>query len=1249
MFRAIRFQSRRGLFRRPEPGRLAKNGVTAQLGDISERALRATLTQESSFGAAAAFSRVRDWTSGLNSTLYAAKYWPFGSALSGTRGGTRFRASGLADFYPDLRVIAARDLAYLHSVQSDSDDEYESSDSGDMFVDVDRWRSRLNRFVGSDHEELISRDAKDVKEFDKLGPLLKIFGLHGHLYSKTLVISKVPLPNYRPDLDSRRPQRQVVISASVKERVESLLRKYFMQKKDYPDSEDLLDDSSSLSSVSSQNGGAVGRQSGSVADERTGKHLARVEELVNEERRNRRSIRMRNRQTSWEELPEGQKMLKFREGLPAWKEKDGLLDAVAKNQVIVVSGETGCGKTTQLPQYILESEIAAGRGAACSIICTQPRRISAVSVAERVAAERGEELGESVGYQVRLEGKRSRDTSLLFCTSGILLRRLMKDPELKGVSHVVVDEIHERGMNEDFLLIVLKNLLSRRPDMRLILMSATLNAELFSSFFDGAPMVHIPGFTYPVEAHFLEDVLPLISHVLTPWNQIDDYGEDKQWKIAKQLRGRSRRSLVNTMADSAMAEHDYSGLHYRVRDSFSCWNPESLGFNVIEKLLCHICKSEREGAVLVFLTGWEDISAVLEKLRASPTLGDSGKVLLLGCHGSMATAEQKLIFSPAPPGVRKIVLATNMAETSITINDVVFVVDCGKAKETSYDALNNTPCLLPQWISKASARQRRGRAGRVQPGVAYHIYPKAVHEAFEDYQAPELLRTPLQSLCLQIKSLGLGSIEEFLSKALQPPEQRAVRNAVELLKTIGALDEQEELTDLGLHLSNLPVEPRLGKMLLMGSVFRCLDPVLTIAAGLTTRDPFLMPMDKKDLAQMARAKFAREDCSDHLGIVNAYNGWQRAMAQGAGADYCWRNFLSFQALQGMHSLRKQFWSLLSDAGFDMERCSENSHNLDLVRGVICAGLYPGVASAVVRSKSTTFKTKEDGQVNLHQNSINALERKLVYPWLVFNEKVKTSSVHIRDSTGVSDSGLLLFGGEIRRGHEPGQLFMQDGFLEFFMPRDVATAILMLREELDELVERRLGDPDMESNEDASLLLEATSELLRGDECKGTFVYGRKAVVPRENQQQQQQMKGGDEGDVKGLLQQLVQKGGKHPPPKYKTQEAPRGGFHSTVHVKGKAFLGKPASTKKQAERNASSLAIEWFFTNREAAAKSAGSGAGLDSHSQSSSSSRKSSTTSKAGARAEAALEMFNNKPRDGVAKDSSKKSGRRGRVSLSA
>ncbi|KAJ8536058.1 hypothetical protein K7X08_034459 [Anisodus acutangulus] len=578
-------------------------------------------------------------------------------------------------------------------------------------------------------------------------------------------------------------------------------------------------------------------------------------------------------------------MLELRRNLPAYKEREALLRAISENQVMVVSGETGCGKTTQLPQYILEAEIEAARGATCNIICTQPRRISAISL---------KELLQSVGR---------------------VSENLWAIRKLEGVTHIIVDEIHERGMNEDFLLIVLKDLLPRQPELRLLLMNATLNAELFSSYFGGAPMIHIP----------------------------------KQQTIKK------RKTQIASAVEEALEASDFEQYNPLTRDSLSCWNPDSIGFNLIEHVLCHICRNERPGGVLVFMTGWDDINSVKDQLQAHPLLGDPSRVLLLACYGSMASAEQKLIFDKPEDGIRKIVLATNMAETSITVNDVVFVVDCGKAKETSYDAINNTPCLLPSWISKASARQRKGRAGRVQSGECYHLYPRCVFEAFADYQLPELLRTPLQSLCLQIKSLQLESISDFLSKAMQSPEPLSVQNAIEYLKTIGALDENENLTVLGHNLSMLPVEPKLGEMIILGVVFNCLDPVLTVVTGLSARDPFLMPFDKKDLAESAKAQFSARHLSDHLALVRAYEGWKDAERQ--------------------------------QSGYGFQSCNAWSNNEHLVRTIICGGLFPGICS-VVNKKSISLKTMEDGGVLLYSNSVSAQEPRIPYPWLVFNEKVK---------------------------------------------------------------------------------------------------------------------------------------------------------------------------------------------------------------------------------------------------------------------
>ncbi|XP_010424776.1 PREDICTED: DExH-box ATP-dependent RNA helicase DExH3-like [Camelina sativa] len=1013
-------------------------------------------------------------------------------------------------FYPRHRRFIG------HTAEQFSDDEYECEfeehKASSSVANVDEWKWKLSILLANGSEqEIVSRDKRDRRDYEQISNLAKRMGLYSEIYGKVVVASKVPLPNYRPDLDDKRPQREVVLPLSLQRRVEGLLQEHL-------DRQQLLSGKANEGVADSQ----PPKQTEELPDESSDSFL---DGSVMEKVLQRRSMRMRNMQRAWQESPVGRTMLEFRKSLPSFKDKERLLQAIARNQVIVVSGETGCGKTTQLPQYILESEIESGRGAFCNIICTQPRRISAMAVSERVSAERGEPLGETVGFKVRLEGMRGKNTHLLFCTSGILLRRLLSDRNLNGVTHVFVDEIHERGMNEDFLIIVLKELLPRRPDLRLILMSATLNAELFSNYYGGAPTIHIPGFTHPVKAHFLEDVLEITGYKLTSFNQVDDYGQEKTWKTQKQLMPRKRKNQITTLVEDALTKSNFESYNSRTRDSLSSWMPDCIGFNLIEAVLCHICRKERPGAVLVFLTGWDDIRSLSDQIKAHPLLGDPNRVLLLMCHGSMATAEQRLIFERAPPNIRKIVLATNMAEASITINDVVFVVDCGKAKETTYDALNNTPCLLPSWISQASARQRRGRAGRLLPGECYHLYPRCVYDAFAEYQLPELLRTPLNSLCLQIKSLQVDSIAEFLSAALQAPESLAVQNAIGFLKMIGALDEKENLTDLGKLLSILPVDPKLGKMLIMGAIFRCFDPILTIVSGLSVRDPFLLPQDKKDLALSAKLRFSAKDYSDHMHDDSALN-------------------------------------------------NKLSHNQSLVRAIICSGLFPGIASVVHRETSMSFKTMDDGQVSLYANSVNSRFPTIPYPWLVFGEKVKVNAVLIRDSTGVPDSSLILFGGALSTGVQVGHLKMLDGYIDFFMDPNLADSYVKLKEELDKLLQRKLEDPSMDIHKEGKYLMLAVQELVAGDQCEGRFVFGRDTKRP--SQPQIGENKHSKDGtNPKSLLQTLLMRAG-HSPPKYKTKHLKTNEFRALVEFKGMQFVGKPQRNKTLAEKDAAVEALAWL-------------------------------------------------------------------------
>eukprot|EP00850_Spirogloea_muscicola_P002132 SM000008S22221 [mRNA] locus=s8:500482:508252:+ [translate_table: standard] len=1198
------------------------------------------------------------------STIFASEpalQWPAAARKGSLHGGTSGRPllTPLADQSPALVITGGLRTQPLSSIQSKPIQAATGVKRRAAQLQVQTkfnetaWQHKLLQFRHGDEIELILRSKGDRLHAEKLTNLAGQLGLESKLYGKVFVISKDPLPRYRPDLDNKRPQREFKLSESTRRQAVKLLQDYWRRSR--------ADDMAAPSATSTSsavlsgradhavNGGAgllndfdtviesseQGSQSALPKPTRTslegngrleGSVIQMPRVRLQTDRQIRQSERLKQRQEAWQAMAEAQKLLQLRKSLPAFGKRQMFLDAIRKNQVVVISGETGCGKTTQLPQYILESEIAAGRGALCNIVCTQPRRISAISVAERVASERGEEVGELVGFQVRLEKARGQSTRLLFCTTGTLLRQLQSDPVLHGISHVIVDEIHERGINEDFLLIVLQKILPCRPDLRVVLMSATLDAKLFSGFFGGAPVMHIPGFTYPVKTHYLEDILEITGHIITPSNQVDDYGSGKKWRQYKQLQYTlgQRSNAVTNLVEEALRDADFGNLRPATQRSLECWAGEGLGFNLIESVLAHICRKEGPGAILVIITGWEDISALLSQLRAHPLLGDEQQVLLLCCHGSMATDEQRLIFKPPHLGVRKIVLATNIVETSITINDVVYVVDCGKMKEKTYDALNNTPCLLPSWISQASAQQRSGRAGRVQPGVCFHLYPKVVFEGLPKYQQPELLRTPLDALCLQIKSLGLGGVAQFLSCAPQPPDKLAVQKAVQLLTSIGAFGPNEELTPLGRHLCDLPVDPRIGKMLIMGAVFQCLSPILTVAAGLTFRDPFVIPTDQKEVggqiasvewaADSVRGMFGAQNNSDHMALVRAFDGWTAAVRSGQGGTYCWDNFLSMRTLQMMCKLRSQLVDTLAGMGFIDDvagsvGANKNSGDSELVKGIICGGLFPNVASGERRARSTIFKTVEDGQVSLHPASINAKEPLFTQPWLVFDEKMMTSSIFIRSSTGISDAALLLFGGKLTPGDEPGYVHMLDQSLEFFMTPEAGRLVLALRGELDALVNKKARslmtkifsglflDPKTCIEEEMTLLLEGVRMMLHCQDSNGAFISGRiekKAAkkflrLAPSTTSSGAKVKppmsrgpgnGKDVMDIKGLLQSFIQKKERLLPSysvaELGTEQRPR--YQATVKLGGGSmFLGKAAGNKRQAEKNAASAA--WDHLN----------------------------------------------------------------------
>eukprot|EP00250_Pteridium_aquilinum_P004082 c14319_g1_i2 orf=171-4673(+) len=829
-------------------------------------------------------------------------------------------------------------------------------------------------------------------------------------------------------------------------------------------------------------------------------------------------------------------MNESRARLPIFSAKSELIHQIRNNEVIVISGETGSGKTTQVPQYILEDLISSNQGAFCNIICTQPRRLAAISIAERVAVEQGDgapgSKGSLVGYQVRLDSARHQGTKLLFCTTGILLRRLAGDRDLSGVSHVIVDEVHERSVLGDFTLIILKDLNERRRingqlPLKIILMSATVDASVFSSYFGDCPVVKIEGRTFPVDTIYLEDIYEMLEYRLatdSPASIVNCPNHWKKNKVSQKLvnSSRGRQNLVHSgWGDEGVLEEEacnplfdesfYHSYSQKTRNNLRKVNEDAIDFDLLEELIMYIDKTGDEGAILVFLPGMGEILSLVDRLAGSEHFGGVSSDWIIPLHSSISVNEQQKAFQIPPTSVRKIVVATNIAETSITIEDVVHVIDCGKHKEMQYDPRRGMSRMEEAWISQANVKQRRGRAGRVRHGSCYCLYTKHRFEKLlRPFQLPEMLRVPLVELCLQIKFLSLGKIETFLEKAIEHPKAEAVSSAISTLHEVGALDAKEELTALGFHLAKLPVDVHIGKMMLYGAILGCLSPILTITACLSYKSPFSAPREQMSAAEKAKRAFVdakksndksisicRGQQSDQLLMAAAFSSWSNVVKKHgarAGYDYCKANFLNVPTLTMLRNMRSQFVVLLADIGFislpevngikgyDSDQWIEdpqmpfnfNSHLPAIIKATICAGLYPNVAKMddeSVRSGHANALGRRAGlassqrvhwmdgrqEVFIHPSSVNHNVSEFQHPFLVYHEKVKTSKVYIRDTTIVSPYTLLLFGGTILVQHQTGQVSV-DGWLKMDAPAQTAVLFRELRAALDSVLQELIRNP-----------------------------------------------------------------------------------------------------------------------------------------------------------------------------------------------
>jgi ATP-dependent RNA helicase HrpA len=593
-------------------------------------------------------------------------------------------------------------------------------------------------------------------------------------------------------------------------------------------------------------------------------------------------------------------------GLPVSERKDDIARVIADSQVVIVAGETGSGKSTQLPKICLE----VGRGVRGMIGHTQPRRLAARAVAERVAEELGSEVGQAVGYAVRFTDRVSQQTLVKVMTDGILLNEIQRDRLLTAYDTIIVDEAHERSLNIDFILGYLKQLLPRRPDLKVIVTSATIDTERFSHHFGGAPIVEVSGRTYPVEVRYR----PLVD---------------------PDARGRADDDDDDEPDDRAEERDQLQGI-----------------VDAVSELV-----AERPGDILVFLSGEREIRDTAEAL-ASLALPDTE---LLPLYARLSAVEQHRVFQRHPG--RRIVLATNVAETSLTVPGILYVVDPGTARISRYSHRTKVQRLPIEPVSQASSNQRAGRCGRVAPGVCIRLYSEIDFRSRPEFTEPEIVRTSLASVILQMAALGLGDVARF--PFVDAPDARSIKDGVALLEELGALDPaatnpKKRLTPLGRRLAQLPLDPRFGRMVLEAETTGCLDEVMVIAAALSIQDPRERPLDKQAAAAEAHARFADKE-SDFLSYLKLWDYLQErqdALSSNQFRKLCRAEFLNFLRIrewQDIHGQLRQVMRGVQPSSIDDDTKRRKAIHQSLLSGLLShVGLKSGPRDEYQGARNARF-------------------------------------------------------------------------------------------------------------------------------------------------------------------------------------------------------------------------------------------------------------------------------------------------------
>lgn len=631
-----------------------------------------------------------------------------------------------------------------------------------------------------------------------------------------------------------------------------------------------------------------------------------------------------------------------RQSLPAYKSRNPLLSMIRENQVSIIIGETGSGKTTQIPQYLYEDGFTAN-GKIIGV--TQPRRVAAMSVAKRVAHEMDVKIKEEVGYTIRFEDFSSSNTKIKFMTDGILLREVLLDNDLDKYSCIMIDEAHERTLNTDVMLGILKGLLQRRKDLKLIITSATMNAKKFSKFFGNAPQFTIPGRTFPVEMNYTK-------------HPVSDYVEA------------AVKQAVNI----------------------------------------HMSTSIQSGDILIFMTGQEDVEVttdsirerLLELHRKKGDLTSPGDYLedieIYPIYSALAPELQNRIFRKLDTSKRKIVIATNIAETSLTIDGIRYVIDCGYAKLKVYNPRIGLDALATMPISLANANQRSGRAGRTAPGVAYRLYTEETAEN-DMYTStiPEIQRTNLSNTVLLLKSLGVKNILDFAFIDM-PPIQTLLSSLYELW-SIGAIDNFGELTTLGVEMSKLPLQPSLSKILLKSVEYGCSSEMLIIVSMLSIPQIFQRPKGREKESDKARGRFFIAG-SDHLTLLNVYQQWK---SNGFSSKWCSKFFIQNRSLIKAEDIRKQLLRVMETQNIQLKSIGSN---WDIIRHCICTGFSHQAAKLSGLKRYIHLRTGMHTQIHPTSALFGMGD---LPPYVIYNELLMTSSEYLVCVTAVDPFWLMEFG------------------------------------------------------------------------------------------------------------------------------------------------------------------------------------------------------------------------------------------------